>query len=47
MVLRKSYRVYHKTDKAGVYSLLVEDRNERDESLLFESGALAILGKFC
>ncbi|XP_075677647.1 synaptojanin [Dermatophagoides pteronyssinus] len=44
MVLGKIFRIYHKTDKNNVYSVLLENKNDRSESLLFESGCIDILG---
>uniref|UniRef100_A0A8C4STD2 Uncharacterized protein n=1 Tax=Erpetoichthys calabaricus TaxID=27687 RepID=A0A8C4STD2_ERPCA len=43
MAFSKGYRVYHKLD-IPPYSVLVEARN-REECLLFESGAVAVLCK--
>ena len=43
MVLGKLFRIYHKNDKNGVYSLLLENKNDKNETLLFESGAVGVL----
>lgn len=45
MVLSKSYRVYHKSDKDAVHSIILEHRNQKSETLLFEAGAVAVLCK--
>ena len=45
MVLSKSFRVYHKLDNNSVYSLLLEQKNYKNESLLFEAEAIATLSK--
>nr|XP_023996915.1 synaptojanin-1-like [Salvelinus alpinus] len=41
MAFSKGYRIYHKLDPPP-YSVIVETRN-RDECLMFESGAVAVL----
>lgn len=43
MAFSKGYRVYHKLDPPP-YSVIVETRN-REECLMFESGAVAVLCK--
>ncbi|NP_001139913.1 synaptojanin-1 [Salmo salar] len=43
MAFSKGYRIYHKLDPPP-YSVIVETRN-RDECLMFESGAVAVLCK--
>ncbi|RWS07386.1 synaptojanin-1-like protein [Dinothrombium tinctorium] len=43
MVLGKIFRVSHKIDKESVYSVLLEHRNDKSESLLFEAEAIAVL----
>ncbi|KPM06770.1 synaptojanin-1-like protein 1, partial [Sarcoptes scabiei] len=43
MVLGKQFRIYHKTDQNNVYSVLLENKNDRSETLLFESGAIGLL----
>lgn len=40
----KSYKIWHKNNGQGPYSVLLEQRN-RDESLLFESLVIAALGE--
>lgn len=46
MAFSKGYRVYHKLDPLP-FSVIVEARN-REECLMFESGAVAVLCKsFC
>lgn len=45
MVLGKSYRVSYKKDKDSVSSILLEHRKEKDEALLFEADAVAVLCK--
>ena len=45
MVLGKLFRIYHKTDKDKIYSVLLENKNDKSETLLFESGAIGILCK--
>jgi len=42
MAMSKSFRVYHKLDPP--YSVLLECRN-KEETLMFESGAVAVLCK--
>ena len=42
MAFSKGYRIYHKLDPP--YSVIVETRN-KDECLMFESGAVAVLCK--
>lgn len=45
MAFSKGYRIYHKLDPPqGPYSVIVETRN-RDDCLMFESGAVATLCK--
>lgn len=44
MAMGKSYKVWHKNNTHGPYSVLLEQRN-RDEALLFESLVVASLGK--
>jgi len=46
MVLSKSFRVYHKLDNNSVYSLLLEQKNYKSESLLFEADAIAAICNF-
>lgn len=46
MVLGKQYRVYHKTDQNKIYSVLLENKNDRSETLVFESGAIGVLSMF-
>ena len=44
MVLGKIYRIYKKLDKESQsYSVLVTNRNEKSESLLFEGNAVAVI----
>ena len=43
MAFSKGYRIYHKLDPPP-YSVIVETRN-KDECLMFESGAVAVLCK--
>lgn len=43
MAMGKSYKVWHKINGQGPYSVLLEQRN-RDEALLFESLVVAALG---
>lgn len=43
MAFSKGYRIYHKLDPPP-YSVIVETRN-REECLMFESGAVAVLCK--
>lgn len=43
MAFSKGYRIYHKLDPPP-YSVIVETRT-RDECLMFESGAVAVLCK--
>ena len=43
MAFSKGYRVYHKLDPPP-YSVIVETRS-REECLMFESGAVAVLCK--
>lgn len=43
MAFSKGYRVYHKLDPLP-FSVMVETRN-REECLMFESGAVAVLCK--
>lgn len=43
MAFSKGYRVYHKLDPLP-FSVIVETRN-REECLMFESGAVAVLCK--
>ena len=43
MVLSKWFRVSHKLDHNSVYSLLLEHKNYKCESLLFEAEAIATL----
>ena len=43
MVLSKSFRVYHKLDSNSVYSLLLDQKTYKSESLLFEAEAIATL----
>lgn len=45
MVLSKGFRVLHKFDKDSVYSVLLEQKNNKNESLLFEADAVAMLSK--
>ena len=44
MAMGKSYKIWHKINGQGPYSVLLEQRN-RDEALLFESLVIAGLGK--
>ena len=44
MSMRKAFRVSFKNSTSGPYSVLLENRN-REETLLFESGAVAVLCK--
>jgi hypothetical protein len=43
MAMGKSYKIWHKVNGQGPYSVLLEQRN-RDEALLFESLVIAALG---
>ena len=43
MAMGKSYKIWHKINGHGPYSVLLEQRN-RDEALLFESSVIAALG---
>lgn len=43
MAMGKSYKIWHKINGQGPYSVLLEQRN-RDEALLFESLVIAALG---
>ncbi|XP_054161531.1 synaptojanin-1-like [Oppia nitens] len=43
MVLSKSFRVYHKLDTNGVYSILLDQKTYKCESLLFEAEAVATI----
>ncbi len=43
MVLSKSLKVLHKVDKDSAYSVLVEQKNYKDESLLFEADVIGVL----
>ena len=43
MAMGKSYKIWHKVNGQGPYSVLLEQRN-RDEALLFESLVIAPLG---
>ncbi|CAG2120117.1 unnamed protein product, partial [Medioppia subpectinata] len=44
MVLSKQLRVYHKLDNNSVYSVLLDNKNYKHESLLLEADAIATLG---
>lgn len=46
MVLGKVFKAWYKIDKNSAYSLLLEKRNDKSQSLLFEAELIATLCKF-
>lgn len=45
MAMGKAFRVFEKINPPNPYSILLEQRN-KDESILFESQAVAVLCKY-